>query len=253
VVRRPGTSTKDAAFGAVGPKRPAGAGSQAGGMTEALLDVVHDVMASPWIYLAILALAWLDGFLPAFPSETAVITAGVFAADGRPVWALVAVAAAVGAFAGDCTSYALGYRLRHGVARRAGTGTRRAAALARARRALDTRGGLIVVVARYVPGGRTAVTLTAGAVGYPLRRFAGFAALAAASWGLYGTLVGLIGGAAFEDQPLKGVALGLGLALSVTAVVEVLRFVLRRRARATASAPPVPERVPVGAAHREGP
>jgi membrane protein DedA with SNARE-associated domain len=207
-------------------------------MTQALRDRVNDAMSSPWVDVAIFALAWLDGFAPAFPSETAVITAGVFAASGRPLWVLVVVVAALGAFAGDCTSYALGHRLRHGVARRAGTGTRRAAALARARRTLDDRGGVIIVVARYVPGGRTAVTLTAGAVGYPFRRFAGFAALAAVSWGLYGTLVGLVGGAAFENDPLKGLALGLGLALSVTAVVEITRHYLRRRARSRRPAEP---------------
>jgi membrane-associated protein len=218
-------------------------------MTGALLDVVHDVMSSPWIYLAIFALAWVDGFLPAFPSETAVITAGVFAAaNGQPLWVLVVVVAALGAFAGDFTSYALGYRLRHRVARRAGTGTRRAATLARARRTLDARGGMIIVVARYVPGGRTAVTLTAGAVGYPMRRFAGFAALAALSWGLYGTLVGLIGGAAFEQEPLKGLALGLGLALSVTAVVEIARHYLRRRAKEAAAREPEEDLVPAGVA-----
>jgi membrane-associated protein len=219
-------------------------------MTGALLDVVHDVMSSPWIYLAIFALAWVDGFLPAFPSETAVITAGVFAAaNGRPLWVLVIVAAALGAFAGDFTSYALGYRLRHRVARRAGSGTRRAAALARARRTLDARGGVIIIVARYIPGGRTAVTLTAGAVGYPVRRFAGFAALAALSWGVYGTMVGLIGGAAFEREPLKGLALGLGLALAVTAVVEIVRHYLhRRRAKEAAAREPEEDLVPAGVA-----
>jgi membrane protein DedA with SNARE-associated domain len=58
-----------------------------------------------------------------------------------------------------------------------------------------------------------------------------FAALAAVSWGLYCTLVGYIGGKAFEDNPLKGVILGIGLALAVTLVVEVVRHRLRRRSQ----------------------
>jgi membrane-associated protein len=209
------------------------------GVTDSLMTFVHDLMASPWIYLAVFALAWLDGFLPAFPSESAVITAGVFAASGQPWWWLVIVVAALGAFAGDSTSYLLGRRLRHRVARRAAPGTRRSAALDRARRTLDARGGLIIIVARYIPGGRTAVTVTAGTVGYPPRRFALFAALAAVSWAVYGTLVGLVGGAAFEREPIKGVLLGLGLALSVTAAVEVARLTLRRRARDAAGPEPV--------------
>jgi membrane protein DedA with SNARE-associated domain len=97
-----------------------------------------------------------------------------------------------------------------------------------ARRALAERGGLVLVVARYVPGGRTAVTLTMGSVRYPLRSFTPFAALAAVSWGLYCTLVGYIGGKAFEDNPLKGVVLGIGLALAVTLVVELVRHRLRK-------------------------
>ncbi len=85
------------------------------------------------------------------------------------------------------------------------------------------------MVARYVPGGRTAVTLTMGSVRYPLRKFSVFAGLAAVSWGVYCTLVGYIGGKAFEDNPLKGVVLGIGLALRVTLIVEVVRHQLRKR------------------------
>lgn len=99
------------------------------------------------------------------------------------------------------------------------------------------RGGLILVVARYVPGGRTAVTLTMGAVGYRLRSFSLFAVVAAVSWGLYGALLGYAGGVAFEHDPLKGVAVGIGLALSVTAVVEAVRFVRRRRRGGAAAGP----------------
>jgi membrane protein DedA with SNARE-associated domain len=63
----------------------------------------------------------------------------------------------------------------------------------------------------------------------PLRRFTPYAGLAAISWAAYCTLVGYIGGKAFEDNPLKGVVLGIGLALTVTLVVELVRHRLRRR------------------------
>ena len=53
-----------------------------------------------------------------------------------------------------------------------------------------------------------------GSVRYPLRQFSFFAGLAAVSWGVYCALVGYIGGKAFEDNPLKGVVLGIGLALA---------------------------------------
>jgi len=185
------------------------------------------VITSPWVYLVILVVVAVDAFFPAVPSETAVITAGVFAAStGEPNLALVIAAAAVGAFAGDHISYLLGKssigRLRRGRAR---------PLFDWADRALRERGGLVLVIARYIPGGRTATTVTAGAVGYPLRRFAFFDAIAAISWGCYAALIGYVGGAAFENDPIMGLLLGFGIAIGVTIMVEVVRFVRRRNAR----------------------
>nr|WTA70884.1 DedA family protein [Micromonospora sp. NBC_00855] len=194
-----------------------------------LLDLLHDTMSSPWVYLAIFAIAVLDGFFPVVPSETAVITAGVFAASGAPYLPAVILVAAAGALVGDHISYAIGRGGGTRLLDRLPPHSRRRAAIDRARRGIATRGGLILTVARYIPGGRTAVTLTMGAVRYPRRRFLAFDALAASSWGLYSALVGYLGGLAFEQDPLRGLLLGLGLALTVTVVVEVVRWLRNRR------------------------
>ncbi|TQJ26051.1 membrane protein DedA with SNARE-associated domain [Micromonospora sp. A202] len=220
----------------------AGAAAHTSIRTMDLLDLLHETMSSPWVYLAIFAIAVLDGFFPVVPSETAVITAGVFAASGAPYLPAVILVAAAGALVGDHVSYAIG---RGGGARlldRLPPDGRRRAAIDWARRGIATRGGLILTVARYVPGGRTAVTLTMGAVHYPRRRFLAFDALAAGSWGLYSALVGYVGGLAFEQDPLRGLVLGLGLALTVTLIVEVVRW-LRNRRR---SARPAPVTAPLG-------
>ncbi len=183
------------------------------------MELLDTAVTSPWFVLVLFVVAAVDAFFPVVPSESMVITAGVYAADGRPQVAAVVAAAALGAFAGDHVAYALG----RVVGGRWGRGPRWA------RRAVAERGGLILVVARYVPGGRTAVTATMGAVGFPAREFAGYAAVAAVTWALYGTLLGYVGGRAFEDDPILGVAVGLGLALGVTAVVEAVRYVRTRR------------------------
>ncbi|GII61792.1 membrane protein [Sphaerisporangium krabiense] len=194
-------------------------------MSHALLDLLNDVMTSPWVYLALFALAAIDGFFPAVPSETAVITAGVFAATGRPNLALVILVSALGAFAGDHVSYLIGRssigRLRRG--RRAG------AAFAWASKALAERGGMVLVIARYIPGGRTAVTLTMGAVRHPLRSFSFFDGLAAGSWAVYSALIGYFGGMAFENDPVKGLLLGFGVAMAIAVTTEVVRHLRRRR------------------------
>ncbi len=201
-------------------------------MSHAVLELLQQVMSSPWLYLALFALALLDGFFPIVPAETSVITAGVFAATGQTNLALVIVVAALGAFAGDHISYLLGYK--------AGGRIRRRKAFVWARDTLAERGGLVLVVARYIPGGRTATTLTMGAVRHPLRSFTFFDAIAAVSWGVYSGLIGFFGGMAFEQDPIKGLLLGLGIALSVTAIVEGVRWVRKRRATKAS-----PRRLPV--------
>lgn len=198
-------------------------------MTDVILPLVEDVMSSPWIYLVLFAVAAIDGFFPLVPSETSVLTAGVFAASGETSLGLVILAAAAGAFAGDQTSYAFGRLAGPRVYRGAGRAGRRRAALDRARAALASRGGVIIVVSRYFPGARTAVTLTAGAVAYRWRRFAAFGAVAAVTWGAYSALVGYVGGVAFESDPLKGLLLGFALAAAVTLTAELTRHAVQRR------------------------
>lgn len=203
-----------------------------------MLELLESAISSPWVYLAIFAVALLDAFLPIVPSETVVITAGVFAAatGGPPVLVVLALAA-LGAFVGDHVSYQLGRRAgsrllgwaeRSG---RAGRRGRRQRAVDWAANALARRGGLLLVVARYIPGGRTATTLTAGALGYPPQRFAQFDAIAAVTWSAYATMIGYLGGAAFRGDTIKGLVFGFALAAAITIAVEIFRYVYHRRQR----------------------
>ncbi|SDG58895.1 membrane protein DedA, SNARE-associated domain [Sinosporangium album] len=208
-------------------------------MSDAIIGLLREVMSSPWIYVALFAVAFIDGFFPVVPGETAVITAGVFAATGETNLALVIAVAALGAFAGDHFSYFLGRT--SGKRLRARAKGKTAKAFDWAEDALAERGGMVLVIARYIPGGRTATTLTMGACGYPRRRFAMFDALATISWGVYSGLIGYFGGMAFEHDPIKGLLLGLGIAVTVAAVTEIVRYVRKKRAKASA----VPAETPV--------
>jgi membrane-associated protein len=202
-------------------------------VADSIMDLVEGAMGSPWVYLALLGFAALDAFFPIVPSESLVITAGVFsAANGEPNLALVIVSAGLGAFIGDHISYFIGRTAGERMMRRAKPGSKKAAAWERGHKLLTERGGVILIICRYIPGARTAITLTAGAVSYRLRSFSFFDAIAAGSWAAYSALVGYIGGEAFEDSPWKGLALGLGIALTVTALVEIIRH-LRRPKTAT--------------------
>lgn len=205
------------------------------------MHMLESAVASPWVYLVLFAVAVLDGFFPIVPAETMVITAGVFAAGGRPNLALVIGVAALGAFVGDHVSYHIGRTAGQGLLRRMPPDSKRRAAYEWASKALQERGGLLLVVARYIPGGRTAATMTTGAAAYPRRKFAMFDAIAASSWALYSGLIGYLGGRAFEDDPLHGLLLGLGIAVSITVAVEATRYLRHRKARPrTPESPPAP-------------
>jgi membrane-associated protein len=164
-----------------------------------------------------------------------VITAGVFATGEGPDLAVVIVVAALGALLGDHVSYGIGRRGgAHRVARLPADSRRRAGS-EWARRAVDRRGGVILTTSRYVPGGRTAVTLTMGAVRYPLRSFLLFDAIATGSWAIYCGLLGYLGGIAFQRDPVRGVLAGVGLSVAITLLLEAARW-LRRRAHRRAAA-----------------
>lgn len=197
-------------------------------MFDSLLHLLWD---APQAYLILLALAAGDAVLPALPSETGLILAGILCTTGPKLtlgW--VIAAAAAGAFVGDNTSYALGRFAGKPMQRRFFSGPRSKRALDWARGHLDERGGMLIVVARFVPGGRTATTFTCGLTHFGWTRFLGFSALAALGWALYGGLLGYFGGRVFEDRPLLAVLVALGIALSVTVAVEGVRKLRKRQA-----------------------
>jgi membrane-associated protein len=152
-------------------------------------------VSSPVSYLAAVLLPALDALIPLLPSETAVIALGVATTGSADPRAAVLVAlAACGAFLGDNAAYLLGRRFGQAVAGRVLAGERGARRRAWAERSLHRFGARIIVGCRFVPGGRTAITLTCGLVGYPRRRFIPATACAAVIWASYAFLIGRAGG-----------------------------------------------------------
>jgi membrane-associated protein len=187
--------------------------------------------ASGWAYAVVFVFAFLDALLPVVPSETAVITAAVVAATGHLSLPLILAAAACGAFAGDNAAYAIGRRFGPSAKARYFRGQKGRATIRWTERQLAERGGELILVARFIPGGRTAVTLTAGAARYPWRRFVVFDAIAAVFWASYAALLGYFGGKAFQHAPWAGLLLALAIAFAVTGALELGRAYARRHHR----------------------
>jgi membrane-associated protein len=89
---------------------------------------------------------------------------------------------------------------------------------------LRERGSYVLIVARFIPGGRTATTFTAGLV--HLRwatRFAPYVFVAAILWAVYGALLGYLGGRVFKDRPIFALLVAFGIAALITGGVEAWR------------------------------
>ncbi len=189
-------------------------------------------ISAPLSYLAAFWVPALDAVLPILPSETVVIALGVATAGKTdPRIAILVLLAAVGAFAGDNLAYLIGRRFGPLAERRFFAGERGERRRAWAQHTLDRFGAGLIILCRFLPGGRTAVTLTCGIVGYDRKRFVLATACAGVIWASYAYFLGRLGGAAFEGRPWAGFLLALGFAFVVSALVEGVRRVRSRRAR----------------------
>jgi membrane-associated protein len=202
-----------------------------------VIDLAQLDVSSPVSYLVAVLVPALDALIPVLPSETAVIALGVATAGGTdPRIAVLVGLAALGAFLGDNAAYLVGRRFGPAVSRRVFAGERGERRRDWAQRSLARYGVRIIVACRFIPGGRTAVTLTCGLIGYPRRRFVFGTALAGILWASYAFLLGRIGGQAFEGRPWAGLLVGLGLTVAVSGVIEAVRRTRRRQRRRPARA-----------------
>jgi membrane protein DedA with SNARE-associated domain len=193
---------------------------------ESLTDYIS---SSRWTYAFLFAISALDVIFPIVPSETAVIIAGVLAGQGDLVIWVVIPCAALGAILGDNVSYLIGRFAGERIVERYFKGERRKR-IDWAERQMEDRGPYLIVVGRFIPGGRTAVTLSAGLLEMPWRKFIFFDVIAGFAWASYASLLGYFGGKTFEESPLKAFGIAFAIALAVSGIIELYRWYRKRRA-----------------------
>jgi membrane-associated protein len=200
------------------------------------LDLLADLSALA--YLLVLVLAAFDVVVPILPSESAVILGGVLVWQGRLHLVPLVVAAACGAIAGDHLSYSIGRWTQRGRPQPRRRGDRRLGKAERlqiwAARQLERRGVPLLIVARFIPGGRTASTFMAGRTAFPLGRYTPSVVAAGLLWASFAAGLGYLGGHAFHDQTLLATGLGLVLAVAFAALVEMTMSWRDRRSSALA-------------------
>jgi membrane-associated protein len=192
-----------------------------GSVEEGILQLVESL----WIYPSIFALSLIDGVFPVVPSESVIIgAASAWQSVGKPILPLLFLVGAAGAWCGDQTAYFIGSKVnvrRIKVFRR----PKILAALDWAEHSLETRGTLYIIAARFIPMGRVAVNVSAGALGFPRRRFMGIDAIAVTIWAAWSILIGTVAASLFEGQLLLSIAAGIvgGVVLGL-AVDKVMRL-----------------------------
>ena len=189
-------------------------------VTNGLSDFILSTAEQPWVYLLVFICCTVDGFFPPFPSESVVVgLASLVITQGVPdVWLLILVSS-LGAFVGDNLAYAMGR----------GVGTQRFRWMRRPRSQkafewagyeLEKRAASLILVARFIPFGRVAVNLTAGATGYSRRRFLVLTCISAIAWGSYSVGIGALAGAWFKDNHLLGVTVAISVAVLLGFIVD---------------------------------
>jgi len=220
---------------------------------DALSQFVLDAAGSPWALLAVFALIIVDGIFPLVPSESIVIgMAAIGVGTGHPSLIMLGLVAAVAAFIGDNLAYEIGRAV--GLRRFRWMRTRRfTKVMDWAANALERRVSSAVLAGRFVPGGRVAISLVAGASKIPRGVYRPLTVLSAAMWAVYSLVLGTIGGAWVAEHPILGALLAVALGMIVGVIIDKVITAVRRlrdarRAQAELAAPkptPALERTPV--------
>lgn len=196
---------------------------------DVINELIMQAIASPWLYLVLFAVTVIDGFFPPIPSETVLVAAAAVATSaGGADLILLGLVAAIGAAIGDNIAFLIGRRLgttRFAWMRR----PRVVAAFTAAQQALEHRSAVLILGARYIPVGRVAVNMSAGALGFPWRRFVPLSLIGGASWSIFSIAIGLLAGSWIKGQPLLSAGLGVAIALLVGLVIDRVVAIRRRR------------------------
>ncbi|WP_433722183.1 DedA family protein [Actinoplanes sp. CA-051413] len=191
------------------------------------------VMATPaWAYLALFGFLAVDAMVPVVPIQAIMITSGALTVYGNLSLPLVIAVGALGMFTGDTIAFVLGrtaghvgghwlsgrlsalrqrFAPRNEHAEKPESKTRRAAE--RFTRGLRKPGPLVLLLCRFVPGGRMAAGYHAGRSGYPIKLFVIYDGGAALCWATYGGLVGHVGGTAITQSAWRLFAIAACAAL----------------------------------------
>lgn len=194
-----------------------------------MTELLAGLLGSPWLWAIVFVVAALDAILPFMPSETTVIIVGVLVVPDAMLLGLLIVLATAGGLAGDWVGYTIGRRSGPAMLARLGQDEKGRQRYEWTQAMIWRHGTLLLTAGRYIPGVRAATMYTAGALGYPVRRFLITDIVGVSVWASYAALAGYLGGATFHDRPALGMLMAFGMGLALAVSIEVGRRLVARR------------------------
>lgn len=153
---------------------------------------LEQLIASGGILLVAAIVFAESGLLIGFflPGDTLLLSAGVFAAQGKMPIAWLIVWIVVAAIVGDNVGYSIGRRTGHRIFKKEEGVFFHKKHIQRAEKFYQEHGGKTIIIARFVPIVRTFAPVVAGVGKMPRQRFFMFNVVGALIWGVGVTLLG---------------------------------------------------------------
>jgi membrane protein DedA with SNARE-associated domain/membrane-associated phospholipid phosphatase len=199
-------------------------------LEDVMLDIGHAL--GPWTYLVVGVLAFLEtgafvGLIA--PGETTVIVGGVVAGQGEiSLYVLIGITWAC-AVAGDLASYTAGRKLgRAWLLRHGGRFKITEERLHQVEVFFERRGGITILIGRFIGFVRALAPFIAGTSRMPLRRFLPYDVLGAGAWSATFATLGYVFWHSF-DQLTTYVSRGLFAFGTVVAVLAALAWLVQLR------------------------
>jgi membrane protein DedA with SNARE-associated domain/membrane-associated phospholipid phosphatase len=199
-------------------------------LEEVMLDIGRAL--GPWTYLVVGVLAFLEtgafvGLVA--PGETTVIVGGVVAGQGEiSLLVLIGITWAC-AVAGDLASYTAGRRLGRAWLLRHGERVKiTEERLLQVEDFFERRGGMTILIGRFIGFVRALAPFIAGTSRMPLRRFLPYDVLGAGAWAATFATLGYVFWQSF-DQLTTYVSRGLFAFATVVAVIAALAWLVQLR------------------------
>lgn len=157
-----------------------------------------------WGYLGVFLLMLIENIIPPIPSEAIMSVGGIAVAQGKMDFTLLIVVGTAGTVIGNLFWWEIGRRLGYKrlkplVDRWQRWLTMDWEDIERLRRYFDKWGGPTVFVFRFMPFGRTVISIPAGLMHMPFWRFVGYTTAGSALWNIFLAGIGYGLGATIDE------------------------------------------------------